>query len=239
MAATTTLLAPNGRRYVVERGVVDDRSALAFTNGHCHSLALALHQATGGPIIAYKRYDGSFDHLFVKASDGRLIDIGGARDPSDLTPGGVLSFVDAADVDPLTASLGWVPPATDLAADWVSSVVERVERNEPHHRIGCFTYDFPLDDRLDIHIEWPELEGAVRLRGFGRLRAGTPSWARCSVMTIKADENGERLIDFAPAAFGVHARRFEALLRQSPDAVYANVLDPVEPEQPLAPPASA
>ena len=238
MAATTTLLAPNGRRYVVERGVVDDRSALHL---RMVTVTASPWRSTRRQAAPSSRTSATTGHsiIFVKASDGRLIDIGGARDPSDLTPGGVLSFVDAADVDPLTASLGWVPPATDLAADWVSSVVERVERNRRITVSAASRTTSRWTTASTFTSNGPNWRARVRLRRAWPATSGTPSWARCSVVTIKADENGERLIDFAPAAFGVHARRFEALLRQSPDAVYANVLDPVEPEQPLAPPASA
>jgi hypothetical protein len=52
----------NGFPRTVTFGTIDFDAVCLFTRGHCHSLALALHEATGHPIIAFRpvnpdRYD--------------------------------------------------------------------------------------------------------------------------------------------------------------------------------------
>jgi hypothetical protein len=223
---------------VVEPGVVDDRSALAFTNGHCHSLALALHRCTGGEMVGLTKNEDPYDHILTRNDDGRLIDIGGARSPDELTAlGGRLSDVDSSTIPELCSEHGWVRAEPELAAGWVDAILARVAAGTPHVRPRCFTYDFELSAVLDVHVEWSGVDGGERLTAFGR-ELGYPSvpWARCAVMTIKPDENGERLIDFTQAAFDVHLSRFEQLLRTRPSAILENVRARREPEQPLREP---
>lgn len=65
-------------------GVIDDAAIEAFSYGHCHVLALALHEATGWPLVAIwyddaPREDDIPDHVAVRnPSNGKLVDVSGA-----------------------------------------------------------------------------------------------------------------------------------------------------------------
>lgn len=234
----SSLLAPNRRRYVVEPGALDDRAGLAFTNGHCHSLALALHRQTGGEIVGFTKSQRPFDHLLVRADDGRLIDIGGPRTPAEVVAdGGCLRGVDTATLERLPIEYGWVPPDVDLASAWVPPLLERVVAGESHRRTGCFTSGFMLDPLRAIHVEWSEREGAVLLIAFGRLEGQAPTaWLRCMSARIPENSDGERVIDFAPAAFERHAVDFEHTIRSNRAIATANLSAPASEESPLCPP---
>lgn len=74
-------------------GVIDGYAKSAFKYGACGALAIALHDATGWPIVAItdhhnvwdgKAGGGSAMHWTVQRPDGKLIDIDGAHDPEDL-----------------------------------------------------------------------------------------------------------------------------------------------------------
>lgn len=74
-------------------GVVDDASLEAFHYGYCHILALALHEATGWPLVGIwysgdtKDQDSVPGHVaVVHPESGYYVDIYGAyeEDPGDL-----------------------------------------------------------------------------------------------------------------------------------------------------------
>lgn len=75
-------------------GVLDGYARRAFKYGGCGALALALHDATGWPIVAITDHHNVFEdgqagggsalHWTVRHPDGRLIDIDGAHDPDEL-----------------------------------------------------------------------------------------------------------------------------------------------------------
>ena len=67
-------------------GVIDDNAVQAFTRGHCHSLALALHQETGWPLFGmYSEEEGNMSHengdtpshVLVQMPNGDFLDIEG------------------------------------------------------------------------------------------------------------------------------------------------------------------
>lgn len=77
----------------VAPGVVDEAARVAFSRGHCHAMALALHEATGWAVSAamfdWDRDDPPIDDLFdvpghfaVTSPDGRIVDIFGEYDPA-------------------------------------------------------------------------------------------------------------------------------------------------------------
>lgn len=75
-------------------GVLDGYARRAFKYGGCGALALALHDATGWPIVAITDHHNVFEdrqagggsalHWTVRHPDGRLIDIDGAHDHDEL-----------------------------------------------------------------------------------------------------------------------------------------------------------
>lgn len=60
-------------------GRVTPAAVEAFTRGACAGLALAVHDATGWPIIEVGHCDGLPLHFMVRHPDGRLFDIRGAH----------------------------------------------------------------------------------------------------------------------------------------------------------------
>ncbi|MGW6308997.1 hypothetical protein [Streptomyces niveus] len=64
--------------------VITELDIRAFKYGGCGSLALALHAATGWPIVAAVADDGLELHYAVTRPDGFLIDITGAHSEDDM-----------------------------------------------------------------------------------------------------------------------------------------------------------
>lgn len=69
----------------VRPGVIDEHAMEAFKHGACGGLAIALHDATGWPIIAVGACDGLDMHYMVRTPAGQLLDIEGLRVDDDVT----------------------------------------------------------------------------------------------------------------------------------------------------------
>jgi hypothetical protein len=75
-------------------GVIDGSARRIFKYGGCGALAIAIHDATGWPIVAITDSHNVFEdgtagggsalHWTVRRPDGKLIDIDGAHSPEDL-----------------------------------------------------------------------------------------------------------------------------------------------------------
>lgn len=236
---SSSFLAPNGRRYVVEPGILDDRAALAFTNGHCHSLALALHRVTRTEMVGFTRTERPFEHVLVRSEDGRLIDIRGARTPAEvIADGGQLSGINQMTLRHLVDECGWVPADPDAASAWVRPLLEQVAANGPYRRIRCFCHEFVLAvEQASIHVEWSERDGGARLVAFGRRTTSEPtSWVRCCSHKLPNDARGEQVIDFTQDAFEHHVRDFEKSIQLKEPQVIANLDAPQVIESPMCPP---
>lgn len=85
-------------------GVVDDQARLAFLNGQCHALALAISERTGWPLVAVAAsecvYDEDcgeddsdggcgcqYEHIGVRSPDGEIVDIRGWHTDEDWIEG--------------------------------------------------------------------------------------------------------------------------------------------------------
>lgn len=109
------------RAFDLEVGSLDETAKYVFTHGQCHSLALALHEATGWDIVGVG-YGGTPDHVGVLSPRGRVLDITGYVSPDDWTDevGGELSYHAADELygafdgdyrDPqVAAAKHWVKP---------------------------------------------------------------------------------------------------------------------------------
>lgn len=82
-ARRAVLEGSDGTRFAVVPGALDERAREAFTRGHCHSLALALHEATGWPIVGAEDEELEICHFFVRTPDGRLLDVTDAHAPEE------------------------------------------------------------------------------------------------------------------------------------------------------------
>lgn len=75
-------------------GVLDGYALRAFKYGACGALAIAIHDATGWPIVAITDHHNVFEdgtagggsalHWTVRRPDKKLIDVDGAHDQDDL-----------------------------------------------------------------------------------------------------------------------------------------------------------
>lgn len=72
-------------KWQVTPGIIDKTAIRAFKNGCCGGLAIALHDATGWPIVAVGSHHGEALHYMARRPDGRLIDIEGAHTDDDVT----------------------------------------------------------------------------------------------------------------------------------------------------------
>lgn len=65
----------------VTLGVVDENARTTFTNGQCHSFALALHKRTGFPLVGVQKgWWPGYGHFMVHDTDRDLyLDIEGAK----------------------------------------------------------------------------------------------------------------------------------------------------------------
>jgi hypothetical protein len=127
-------------------GVLDGAAEHVFLYGGCAALAIALHDATGWPLVAITDADnchdghigmgGSAMHWTVRHPSGRLLDVLGLHDEDDLVDG----YHDDADEGQAAAAIAprsyavdeyvdarGEPYPIDLAATFVDAVLERAE----------------------------------------------------------------------------------------------------------------
>jgi hypothetical protein len=91
MSATATLhFSCHRGSYELEPGVLDEGARVTFTNGHCHSLALAIHRLTGWAICGadyatddFEGYEHVPNHVFIQRPDGEYLDVTGVFDPGE------------------------------------------------------------------------------------------------------------------------------------------------------------
>ncbi|TFI30152.1 hypothetical protein [Streptomyces sp. 4R-3d] len=81
--------------------VITEQDVRTYKYGGCGSLALAIHEATGWPIVAAVADDGLELHYAATRPDGRLVDITGAHTEDDMlleyefhADGGAVTLVD-------------------------------------------------------------------------------------------------------------------------------------------------
>jgi hypothetical protein len=139
---------------------VDEAALLAFLGGHCHSLALAIHERTKWPLVAIdQRSDGVRAHVAVRRPDGKIVDIAGAHRPEDIEnarPGGmIIREVTASDLDELHDRHGWVEPVPDVVAPWVDVALEQAER-EPRTLMATATFvcSRTTAGGIDVRVLW-------------------------------------------------------------------------------------
>ena len=185
---------------------LDPGALLVFLGGHCHSLALALHDHTLWPLVAVDRVrDGERVHVAVRDPDGRLVDIAGRHSDVELqaaVEGGVnIAEVEVADVHALHSDLGWAEPRPGLARPWVPIALDPATSSgfgpmtTPH-----FSLTTTVED-VDVKLLWdgdPELVVDVRLR------SGDAAWQRYGRVQFPKDSDGRHRFDFT-------VERFEAL----------------------------
>lgn len=183
--------------YVVTPGVLDSRALLAFTQGQCHGLALALAERTKFPLWKVESVNRAFLHVCVKRTDGFLVDVTGSHTEGELlqaVPGGALRPTDENQLERLVQKEGWVPPATVAAHLWVDAVLERAENGPALPPLSSDTLRRTMEfGDLRIRFDWsgrPWLEVSVQ-------RVEGEAWTPYSVVQFPKDPGlGAFLIDF-------------------------------------------
>lgn len=66
-------------RWRLTPGIITPDAIEAFTRGACAGLAIAVHDATGWPIVEVGHCDGLPLHFMVRHPGGRLVDIRGSH----------------------------------------------------------------------------------------------------------------------------------------------------------------
>ena len=140
------------RTAVVTAGVVDAVAVDAYTNGQCHALAVALHHATGWPLvwvgpeeccydIDCAEYDDDegwclcqIEHVGVLTPDGAFLDIEGPQTVEPMledryeTSGDpcTLQTLTGAQLSAILAAGSWRDPDVATATSFVAAVLDQV-----------------------------------------------------------------------------------------------------------------
>lgn len=105
--------------------------------GNCHSLAAALHEATGYDIIAFRNADdedeGNIRHVAILTPDNYVLDVEGILDLDtfeystsrwgEKVPGGVVGLQKLIKQDQETYSTQWLPLAAEDCTGYVNELL--------------------------------------------------------------------------------------------------------------------
>lgn len=195
------LFGASDRLYVVERGELDDRARLAFTNGQCHGMAMALHEKTGWSMVAIDHLDAGCQHVCVRREDGRLIDIRGAHEADALASsdaGMTTRDIGIAEIAELVTQHGWATADVAGASPWLNSLRALADRDHAHPMPESFRRCVDVDDGFQIQLEWA---GDTHMEAFVR-RSPSGSWTGYGEIPLRRDPGTQRyVIDFTEAEF--------------------------------------
>ena len=124
VAPGVMLELPRGGSVEITPGVLDDAARYAFSAGHCHALALAIHERTGWPMLAMSgRYSAYKDlqHVVVVMPDGKWLDVQGPRDPEEELHRHKQA-INADEVSNMGRIRHWKNPQLEIAREFVDAV---------------------------------------------------------------------------------------------------------------------
>jgi hypothetical protein len=155
------LLLPGDKVLVLDEDPrADEAALLAFLGGHCHSLALALHQETMWPLVAVvQRNDGVCVHVAARRADGKIVDIAGAHTGEEIHKarnGGVsIREVTVLQVHELHEQHGWAKPVPDVVAPWVQIALDQAAREpRPPMATATFTCSRTTESGIEACVTW-------------------------------------------------------------------------------------
>lgn len=131
--AGAALIAVPGSRpgevFYATPGVMDDQARAAFSFGHCHSLALALHRRTGWPLLGLSRHDrqANLTHVVLEMPDGRWLDASGPQpaDPQPYPGAPPPRSITEEQLLELTEQAEWLAADPQLAESFVDPLLEQ------------------------------------------------------------------------------------------------------------------
>ena len=116
---------PRGGEVEITLGVLDESAEYVFSAGHCHALALAIHERTGWPLLAMSgRHSlrANLQHMVVVMPDGKWLDVNGPQEPEERY---YFQSMTAAEVAKMGKIEYWKNPQTEIAREFVQPVFER------------------------------------------------------------------------------------------------------------------
>jgi hypothetical protein len=196
---TLNLIGPSDTVYIVRPGVLDSRALLAFIQGQCHGLALALAERTGWPLVTIESADHTCLHVCVERPDGFLIDITGAHTAAELqqaVPGATARHADKSQLERLVREEGWALPVTAAAHLWLDAVLERAEKGPALPPLSSDILRRTIElGELCIRFDWA---GRPAMKVFVQRPEDDP-WTSYGVVQFPKDpELGVFAIDFTP-----------------------------------------
>jgi len=124
---TVLLTLPRGGEVEITPGILDDAARFAFTAGHCHALALALHERTGWAILAMSGRHSlrpDLQHVVVVMPDGRWLDIDGPQEPEERYYFQELTAEEVANMGKIKY---WKDPETHIAREFVQPLLQQYQ----------------------------------------------------------------------------------------------------------------
>lgn len=118
-----TLELPRYDDVQVIPGAWDDTARFAFSAGHCHSFAMALHDRTGWPILAMSgKYSGytNLQHMVVVMPDGKWLDARGIQEP-DRENHIHFQPMTLQEIQSMKDLKGWKKPQMEVAQEFVDA----------------------------------------------------------------------------------------------------------------------
>jgi len=136
----------------VTPGRLDREAVRAYTRGHCHALALALHDETAWTIVGDFRDLNIPSHVAVVAPDGQLVDINLAAH-GRTAPTTRLVEMTSGDVWRLIRGGDFYAPDLALAASFVPTILTCMERGGSH-RPAAFGANFAATLVRSVGAPW-------------------------------------------------------------------------------------
>lgn len=196
-----------------EEGKLDPAALLAFLGGHCHSLALALHERTGWPLVAFDNGRGECVHVCVQRPDGQIVDITGAHSPEEMTAavsgGGTIRPVTERELAHLSDAQGWAHPVPNDVAEWVDTALAQTAA-KPLEPMTTQTLHLTRETMsgIEVRVSWDgEPEFVVDVR---RADQRDESWRRYGRVRFPKDADGVWRLCFSLEFFTDLAERWLA-----------------------------
>lgn len=208
--ASRTLTGTNGSAYTFDDTAIDADSSAAFTQGHCHSMAVALHDLTGWPIIGICNELFECVHVGCVAPSGRFVDIDDAQHIVDV----IDQYNATQDTAPYARKSYSRDRALNLfragAPEAARTLAEQVLRYETENLPPSWADGEPLEVLLrvgdhDLRFEWWQ-DASVSVQA--RLAhdeqqaetADSADWVSCAAISIVESIEREMLLSFDEAS---------------------------------------
>lgn len=206
------LLLPGDKALVLDdEPRLDEAALLAFLGGHCHSLAMALHEQTGWQLVAIDdARDGTCVHIAVRRPDGKIVDLAGAHTVAEIAEaragGAVFREVTNAELADLHASHGWAEPVPQVAAPWAELARQQADQ-APRPPMATATYALSRTtvSGIEVRVCW---DGEPCFLVDVRKEDASGDWNRYGVIGFPRERDGKFRYSFTLDWFQPRAERW-------------------------------